>query len=772
MDATATGAGAGPGMSGLTEDAAGRLPFRLLFTVILFLGSFLLFLIQPLFARAVLPVLGGSPSVWNTAMLFYQAALLVGYAYAHALQRLPFRAQAGVHLGLFTAAALTLPIGIRAIGGAETGDAAALWLLQLLTLSIGPVFVAVSAQAPLMQAWFARSPDPEAASPFFLYAASNAGSLAGLLAYPFLLEPLTALPTQQTIWSAGYLLLLGLIALGAFTILRSGARPPATAAESATAHGRRPVTWGRRLHWVLLAAVPSGLMLSTTTHLTTDIMAMPLLWVLPLAAYLISFILVFSAGGPRATRIAVWLAPIALLLFGAAGLLSVGQAATFYGLASLLLLLVVATALHGTLAGDRPAAAQLTEFYLWMSLGGVVGGLFPALVAPQVFDWVYEHPILLLAAALLVPAKPLTRAIGGLWRGMGVGARALRILVPPLALALGWVLGMGISVTDPEPWQVAAILLMVGLAVLAIGRPMLFTFILANIMLGLGGWQQIDISTIEKARQRSFFGIYTIENSNSARTRRLLHGTTLHGAQSLDPAKSREPLTYYAPMSGVGLAMRAAPALFGGGARIAVVGLGTGSLACYASPSEDWTLFEIDPLMVSLATDPAVFSYLSQCKPDARIVVGDARLKLADEPAARFDLLAVDAFSSDAIPLHLLTREAFETYRRTLSNQGILLVHVSNRFLELEPVVAAIAKELGMSARALTYFPGVDGRAKGYNASIWIALGRNEAAMARFVQATGAQADWLPIEPREGVPAWTDSFASVLPVLKPLWEQL
>ena len=267
-----------------TPDTASRLPVRPLFVGILFLGSFLLFLIQPLFARLVLPVLGGSPSVWNTAMLFYQAALLIGYAYAHALQRLSFRTQVGIHLAVFAAAALTLPIGIRAIGGADTGDGAALWLLQLLALSLGPVFVAVSAQAPLMQAWFARSTDPAAASPFFLYAASNAGSLAGLLAYPFLLEPFTALPQQQVFWSAGYLALLALVGLGAFVILKGGVQPAATLPDTASGRAARPVTWGRRLHWILLAAVPSGLMLSTTTHITTDIMAMPLLWVLPLAA--------------------------------------------------------------------------------------------------------------------------------------------------------------------------------------------------------------------------------------------------------------------------------------------------------------------------------------------------------------------------------------------------------------------------------------------------------------------------------------------------------
>jgi hypothetical protein len=752
----------------VAQSAGSRLPFRPLFIAIVFLGSFLLFLIQPLVARLVLPVLGGSPSVWNTAMLFYQSALLLGYAYAHGLQRFSFRVQATCHILLFAAAALTLPIGIRAIGGAETGSAAAMWLLQLLALSIGPVFVAVAAQAPLMQAWFARSGDKDAASPWFLYAASNAGSLSGLLAYPFLLEPFTHLPTQQMIWSAGYLLLMALMALGAFGVLKSGAQPPATAPDTVSQRGARPVTWGRRLHWLLLAAVPSGLMLSTTTHITTDIMAMPLLWVLPLAAYLISFILVFSAAGPLVTRAAVWAAPIALLLFGAATMLMVERSASVYGLTSLALLLIIATALHGTLAADRPAASKLTEFYLWMAAGGVVGGLFPALIAPQVFDWVYEHPILLLLAALLVPAKPITRGIGALWTDYGLFSRALRVLVAPVMLIFGWVLGAAFEAVDTPTLQVVALGLMCGLSALAVGRPLMFTWCLAMLMLGLGGWQQIDISSIEKARQRSFFGVYTIQNSQSQQTRKLLHGTTLHGAQSLVPEKSRMPLTYYAPESGVGLAMQTAPSLFGPKARIGVVGLGTGSLTCYSVPTEDWTLFEIDPLMVELATDPSVFSFVSQCKPDARIVVGDARLKLADEPASRFDVLVVDAFSSDAIPLHLLTREAFETYRRTLAPNGVLMVHISNRFLDLEPVVAALAKTLGMSARAFAYQPDEAGRAENYNPSLWIALSNDEATMVRFTEETGHSEGWLPLRPREGFPTWTDGFASVLPILKPL----
>mgnify|MGYP005814561049 CR=1 FL=1 len=752
-------------IAAVRPQARTAVPFRPLFIAIIALGSFLLFLVQPLVARLVLPVLGGSPSVWNTAMVFYQAVLLGGYAYAHLLSRLRPALQVAVHVALFAAAALTLPVGIADLGPPETGAAAPLWLLRLLGLSIGPLFLVVSAQAPLMQAWFARSADPQSGNPWFLYAASNAGSLAGLLCYPFLLEPFTTLPLQQALWSAGFLLLLALVALAGWQIAAAAPAAPATAPALAP-----PVAFRRRLRWLLLAAVPSGLMLSTTTHITTDIMAMPLLWVIPLAAYLLSFILVFSTAGAKFFRVAREMAPPALLLFGGAGFLATASLASFYGLASVLLLLVVATALHGALAADRPAAAQLTGYYLWIALGGVVGGLFAALVAPLVFDWTWEHPILLLAAALLVPARPLTRRIGRLWTAYGLWSRLLRILAPPLSLLLGWWLGAVFAAVDTPALQMAAVAVLAGLGVLSIGRPIQFTWHLAMLMLALGGWQQIDISTIPFARQRSFFGIYTIENSHADMARRLLHGTTLHGAQSLNPALSRQPMTYYAPNSGIGRAMRAAPRLFGSHARIGVVGLGTGTLTCYATGPEDWTIFEIDPLVVRLATNPDIFSYVHQCRPDVRIVLGDARLTLAAEPPGRFDLLAVDAFSSDAIPLHLLTTQAFANYFRHLSPDGVLLVHISNRVLDLEPVVAAIADALGLSARIYFYMPG-DDQPPGleYNRSIWVALTRNDAAMARFTAAAGDPANWARPERRRHVEAWTDEYASVLPVVKGLW---
>lgn len=745
---------------------------RPLFIAIVALGSFLLFLVQPLVARIALPLLGGAPAVWNTALVFYQAALLLGYAYAHLLQRLALQGQMALHLLLLLGAAATLPLGLGTGDPPPPGGEAA-WLISRLALGIGPLFVAVAAQAPLMQAWFAHGRDSHARDPWFLYAASNAGSLLGLLAYPFLLEPLTALPVQQLLWSAGYGLLLALVALAV-----AGLWPAAgTAAPGRLARVGPGPSLLRMLRWVLLAAVPSGLLISTTSHITTDIMAMPLLWVLPLSLYLVSFILVFGARGAMWTRWATLAAPLLLLGFGGAAMLSLDQAASVYGLASLLLLLVVAVALHGALAADRPGLADLTRFYLLMSLGGVLGGLFAALLAPRLFDWVYEYPLLLLAAALLLPARPLLPAIARLWRGTGPVARLLRVALPPLALALSWWLGATFDVEEPSPLQLAAIAALVLFALLAIGRPLAFTFQLAMLMLGLGGWQQLDVSSVPDARTRSFFGVYTIQNVQSSQIRRLLHGTTMHGVQSLDPAKARLPLSYYAPDSGVGRAMAAAPALFGPAARIGFVGLGAGTLACYARPGQSWTVYEIDPAIVDLTIGRRAFTYVQLCRPDIRVKLGDARLTLAQGPAGALDLLAVDAFSSDSVPLHLLTVEAMATYLRALQPDGVLLLHVSNRFLELEPVVAGLAAAHGLVARRLVYMPSTESVLAGlaFSASDWIVLTRSEAGMDRFVAATSppdAEANWEPLASSRPPVTWRDAHASLLPVLKPLDELL
>ncbi|MCS6987217.1 MAG: fused MFS/spermidine synthase [Sphingomonadaceae bacterium] len=745
--------------------AAATLSRRALFIAIVALGSFLLFLVQPMVARIALPRLGGAPAVWNTAMAFYQAALLLGYLWAHGLSRLAPRAQAAAHLALLLAAAATLPVGL-AEGAPPPGQEAG-WLVRALALGIGPLFVAVAAQAPLMQAWFARTDDPNAREPWFLYAASNAGSLFGLLAYPLVLEPLLTLSAQRWLWSAGYGLLVLLVATAALG-LPAG---PTTTAPSAAAPAP---SLGRQIRWVAWAAVPSGLMLSTTAHLTTDIMAMPLLWVIPLALYLLSLVLAFGTHAARWTRIATTAAPVLLMIFGAAGMMAIDRAASLYGVASLLLLFTLAVALHGALAADRPNVTHLTRFYLLLALGGGLGGAFAALVAPVVFDWVWEHPLLLLAAGLLLPARPLTRRIGALWVGPGGRARALRVLHAPVALVLSWWLGAAFTPAEPTPATVAGLMALAGLGLLAIGRPFAFTVQLALLVMAAGGWRQLDISTIPDARTRSFFGIHAIQNDLRARVRRLVHGTTMHGLQSLDPAKARIPLSYYGPESGAGLVLGAAERLFGPRARIGVVGLGTGSLVCHARPGQDWTVFEIDPAVVHLVIERQAFTYVRDCQPGLRLVLGDARLRLAREPAGRFDVLAVDAFTSDSIPLHLLTREAMRTYWRTLSPQGVLLLHVSNRFLDLEPVVAAIVRAEGLVARRLRHVPRAETLAPGlvWSASDWIAVTRTEAAMARLMAEArspgGAPAAWAPLSDPGGRRAWSDEHAAVVEALKPL----
>lgn len=731
---------------------------RPLFIATIFLGSFLLFLIQPMVARMILPRFGGSPQVWNSAMLFYQAVLLAGYAYAHAVARWPVRRQLPVHIVLLGLAALTLPVSIAALTPPADNAQPMLFLLQLLALSVGPIFFLVSTQAPLLQSWFSRSSDPRADNPYFLYAASNIGSLLALVAYPFLLEPLLTLKQQSLLWSVLFVLLIALTALSGWQLRNSA--PAQRAALPPVA-----IDWTQRLRWVALAAVPSGLLLSTTTHLTTDIMAMPLLWVIPLALYLVTFILAFSDGAHRIIGWAQKAAPVLLLVLGGYTFLSNGSVAMLMALTNLVLFFVLALALHGQLSRERPAASALTQFYLWVSVGGVVGGLFCALAAPLLFDWTYEHPLLLLAAALLLPGRELVPTLGRLWQRPATRL-VLGVAAPVAVLLLSWFAGTQWTGAQENPLTSFALILIAVTGVFSIGHRFAFTAAFAALLLTLGGWQALKISGIEGARYRSFFGVYTIEGRGDLNVRQLMHGTTLHGVQSLSDEFATRPMSYYSPQSGVGAAMRALPTLSGRFAKVGFVGLGVGTLACYAQPGQGWTAFEIDPVVVDIARHPKLFTYLDRCAPDLKVVLGDARLTLAGQPEQSFDLLVIDAFSSDAIPLHLMTREAFEVYARALKPDGVLLVHISNRHLDLEPVVAANAWSMGWSARVRNHQPGelpgiFDAR------SIWVALAAQDTRLIDMIQASDERVgDWAPLTTRPGFKAWSDDFASILPVLK------
>lgn len=740
-------------------------PRRWLFVLTILVGSFLLFLVQPMVARMVLPKLGGAPAVWNSAMLVYQALLLGGYAYAHWLGRFTVRRQATIHLALFLVAALWLPIGIAAIAPPGPGQEA-LWVPLLLFASIGPVFFVVSAQAPLMQRWFAAN--TRAGDPYYLYAASNLGSFAGLLSYPALVEPNMPLAVQSWGWTGGYALLVLLVAGAAAARWHGGAESHAGEASDEP----RP-TLRRQLHWLLIAAVPSGLMLSTTTHLTTDIVAMPLLWVLPLGLYLLSFVIAFARlQGP--TQIITLLAPVVLLAVGGLGLLSSGGGSMMVALASLAMLFIVATALHGYLYFLRPAPQHLTLYYLLMSAGGVLGGLFAALVAPLLFDWVYEHPLLILGAAMLLPLPALLP--WDKWLKLEAkAARHVAALLVAIAAFAAWHMvanWTGRLDGDIAPWGVAIFVI----GILVIGWRWAFVPVLALLMIGVGGWDTIQES-FTGARVRSYFGVYTVTDYPYANQRRLAHGTTLHGLQRTDAARRRDPTTYYGSQSGVGLTLAQADALAGPNAAIGIVGLGAGTLACYRKPGQDWTIFEIDPVMVDIARDPAKFTFLSDCAPDAAIVIGDARLQLASQPPGRFDVIVIDAFSSDAIPLHLLTREAIGIYARAMKPDGILLIHISNRFFALEPVLAAEAKARGWAA-AIRMDPGPASGSDfdDLTASNWVAL---TATPQRMQQLTGgvrprdqafADGAWVPMAGEANFQRWTDDYASTLPVL--IWKNI
>ncbi|WP_309621561.1 fused MFS/spermidine synthase [Novosphingobium sp.] len=722
---------------------------RGLFVATILTGSFLLFLVQPMVARMALPRLGGAPNVWNSAMLVYQALLLGGYWYAHRLSRLPLRRQARIHLAVFVLAALTLPVSLATLAPSAPGREV-WWVPLLFALSIGPVFFMVSAQAPLMQRWYALH--PQASAPWALYAASNLGSFGGLIAYPLLAEPLLALHWQSWAWTAGYLLLLGLIALAArarWNVGDAGNMIPQ--AQKNSQIPRLTVA-----HWIVLAAAPSGLMLATTTHLTTDVFAMPLLWVMPLGLYLLSFVIAFAdrRGPARLVSALAWL-----------GILTVGpMAAVSYGwmgivplICSVVLLFLLCTALHARLYELRPAPELLTAFYLAMSAGGALGGLFTALIAPLTFDWVWEYPLLVLAAAVLLPRGLLPD-----WRNAAGLDPALRWLaLGALVMAagiLGWMLYNAnlYAETRGQRWPLAAAIALVGMAL--VPWRSLVVAVLAGTMLAQGGWDTID-ETREGIRTRSYFGIYTLREHPETRRRTLMHGTTAHGVQSTDPARKRTPLAYYGPSSGAGIVFSHPRALVCAGAHFGVLGLGAGSLACFRQSDQRLTVFEIDPAVLALSTN-GTFTYLSECAPAARVVLGDARLELAREPKGSFDLLAIDAFSSDSVPMHLFTHEAFGVYLDALSPRGVMMVHISNNFIDLEPALSAELKARGLAAAVRDDNPY---DTADYWATSWVAVSRDPAQIAR-IKALAPQYEWRAI----GKPApqvWRDDYASILPYI-------
>ena len=736
------------------QEPVARAPARLggaglaAFTLAIFTSAFLLFAIQPMFTKMVLPRLGGSPAVWSVAMVFFQALLLGGYLYAHLLTR-HFSARNGalVHLTLLLATTLALPIGVSLAYGAPPSEGQAFWLIGLFLASVGLPFFAVAGNGPLLQAWFARSGHKDAADPYFLYGASNLGSFAALILYPIAIEPLLPLAAQAQGWTTGFAVLIGLIALAAFAMRGV----PAAAARPVPAEaGERPAV-ARIVTWIALAFVPSGLLVAVTAHLSTDVAAAPFLWVLPLALFLLTFVLLFR---DRPLVPMPFVERILPILAGGLALFSYFNSHVFWVALIVHVGFFFAATLvcHHRLYRLRPEASRLTDFYLWMSFGGVLGGLFGGLFAPLVFNRVLEYPILVVASVLALPA------IAAVAR-----ADAFRQVLP--AALVGGVFAIGLALVgargeEPGPFFHAAFLALTGIAMLAYRKPVFVAAMLATLFFALDGMQRLQGGRVY---ERSFFGVHKLETVEEGRFRVLAHGTTIHGAMRLlnsdgTPATGRPtPLTYYHPDGGIADALRAVPER-AEGRRIGVVGLGAGAHACNGTARDEWTYFEIDAAVERIARDPKIFRFLSECAPSARVVLGDARLTLADEPAARFDTLLIDAFSSDAIPVHLLTREAIEIYRSRLAENGVLVLHISNRHLELESVVAALARETGLAARIRR------DEAAGYTTlgdrvpSVVVALSAKETALAPL------SGEWRPLTDR-GVRAWSDDFSDILGAL-------
>lgn len=733
------------------------------FTVTMFVSAALLFLMEPMFAKMVLPLLGGTAAVWNTCLVFFQAVLLAGYAYAHAsVKLLSRRGQTGLHLAVLLAALMVLPLRVPDGWVPPTQHDPVAWLLLLLAVAVGLPFFALSASTPILQKWFSRSGHPCAADPYFLYAASNAGSLLGLLSYPLLVEPRLRLSDQGHLWAWCYGFFLLLVAACAIVPWRAPDAAPSTTGPSRVGalgggggESAPNPTARQRFRWVALAFVPSSLMLGVTTALTTDIPAIPLLWVFPLTLYLLSFVLVFARKQVLSHHWLIRRLPF-LILATSIPIVSKTVLPLFVLIPlDLLTLFAVAMVCHGELSQSRPSARHLTEFYLWVSAGGVLGGIFNALIAPLVFSSLVEFPLALVMAAALRPPIDVVKHTPR--------ARKLDYLLP---IALGICVAAVVLILQANGLKPSRALniLIFGYSMvwcLSFGkRPLRFALGVAALILAsrvyTGPFGHI------LRTERSFFGVYRVTNDDANRFRQLIHGGTVHGTQNLDAMQACEPLAYYTRSGPIGQVFEA---LAGSAVerQVAIIGLGAGVMASYQTPGEQFTFYEIDPLVERIARDRHYFTFISGCAPQARVVLGDARLSLRDVADRGYGMIVLDAFSGDSIPMHLLTREALRIYLRKLMPGGVLAFHISNVYLDLHQVLGNLAQDAGLVCLVnLDTGVGENDMKNGKLPSLWAVMAREQGDLA----ALAHDPRWKPLPAALGARVWTDDFSNVLSIIK------
>ncbi|MFC1628633.1 fused MFS/spermidine synthase [Gemmatimonadota bacterium] len=747
------------------DDRVPERPALILFfyTVALFLSAFLAFSLQPMVGRMVLPLLGGAPAVWNTCMVFYQVILLGGYAYSHFLtRRLRMRNQVIIHMSVLMLPLLLLPISLAGTAHPAGSANPTLWLLGTLFLVVAPPFFAVTTTAPLLQRWFVSTRHKESADPYFLYAASNLGSLLALLAYPFLLEWLLPLTEQSNAWSVTYGLVVVLIMISGAIAWR-GMNAPIPESGQAPSQVRTEVQGTSRttIRWVYYAFLPSSLLLGVTQYISTDIAVIPLFWVIPLALYLLTFVLVFSRRPmiPRDLILRIFPGSLVTLVF-----LLLIQATSPVALVypvHLITFFLAAMICHGELVRSRPPAEELTRFYLWIAVGGALGGLFNALLAPVLFTRIFEYPLVLILIAISITGDRSAGQGRSLRSDLGLvtGLVALIVAVPAL---LGFVgLDMETNTLRTPLYAGAAFFCYLGSR-----NRRRFGFAVGGVLLAgllFTGFGRAGRTVFAK---RSFYGVSRVirYEQDGATFNSLIHGNTRHGLQNLDEEERSVPILYYHPEGPAGDIMRFVTEQFPR-ANIGVIGLGSGAMAAYGTAGQEWTFYEIDPVVMSIASDPRYFSYLADSEASWEIVLGDGRLSIESAESGAYDLIIVDAYGSDAIPVHTITREAVEVYIDHLTTGGLLAFHISNIYIDLEPVLGNIARSLGYATliRSDDAISSQEQR-MGRSASIWVVLAIDHENLASFA----GHPAWQELESYHDARIWTDDYSNLLSVIH--WE--
>lgn len=763
----------------------------LYFIATVFLSATLLFSVQPMVAKTLLPVFGGSSSVWTTCMLFYQTTLLLGYLYAHfVMKRVSRRVQLFGHVAM-----LIVALGAGYMYDTPTAPPQAStfpvpWLILQLLLVSGLPFFMISSAGPLVQGWFARTGHKRSHDPYFLYAASNAGSFVGLLAYPFVFEPLLGLDTQRAFWLGGFGLFIVLSA-GAILMTRKGHHedphaPPGDVLASHEAEGEGstlPITWGRRFRWVFYAFVPSSMLLGVTSHMTMDIASFPLLWVLPLSVYLLTMIVAFAVDSKKLVE--TIRRPMVMAIMAATILVLATDAQTFAPIVAvvtvqLLVLGLIGLQGHGLLAADRPSAQHLTEFYLIMSIGGALGGLFNGIVAPLVFDTTMEYPITLMCATIMLPWIHIRGLVGkkarhrALFIRYGFAGLSLVYMVLMGRYAASIVHTLGIHPVNEPVVLFALIILVPALMIYFAWKDGLGCTLVLAVPLAVSVYEVYSDPAIQY-RERTFYGVLSIADepiynpatNSMILVRSLLHGTTNHGVQFLDPDHETEPLGYYHFNGPCGMIMRTIKSMRPEGARIGIMGLGSGAIAVHGREQDEVVFFEIDPAIEEVAMNPEYFTYLQKAPATVSVRLGDGR-KLLEESESnneeKFDLIHADAFSSDSIPVHLLTKEAIELYFDRLTDDGMVVLHISNRYLNLEPLVFELAVETtGIAPFIKDDFEIPEDEIAYHFPSVWVVLTRSPETGQRLLEA-GLESYIVPEENR--IRIWTDDYSNILSLMR------